>query len=85
METLLQLADIFLPLPDDKQKEILDFAEFLSKKYAKEITQEENQINIEPSEELKILLKKRLQQHRDNPKAARKWDDVKKELLQKYA
>ncbi|MCB1177385.1 MAG: hypothetical protein KDK36_07390 [Leptospiraceae bacterium] len=40
--------------------------------------------NLEPSEELIALLKDRLKQHRENPGAAKKWTNLKSELLKKY-
>lgn len=74
----MKLADIMLPLPDDKQEEILDFAEFIFKKYT------ENRNKYVPSSELKDLLLLRLKQHRENPGLAKNWSTLKEELLKKY-
>ena len=75
METILKIADIMLPLPEDKQQEILDFAEFIFQKYTDTIN------GNEPSAELKKMLLSRLKQHRENPELAKNWNDLKEELL----
>jgi hypothetical protein len=89
METLLKLADVFILLPEEQQKVVLDFTHFLLHKYKAEILKPEEQINdnssdLEPSDELMTLLKERLDQHRKNPQLSKKWKDLKKELLEKY-
>lgn len=89
METLFKLADLFLPLPEEKQQELIDFAEFLYRKHADEKSNRtpiisENEILIEPSEKLKVLLRERLALHRQNPQAAKSWNTLKTELLNKY-
>ncbi|HMW06048.1 MAG TPA: DUF2281 domain-containing protein [Leptospiraceae bacterium] len=89
METLFRLSDLFLPLSEEKQQEVLDFVEFL---YAKQslsksnqpLTVPENDVNIIPSEKLKNLLRERLAQHRANPQAGKNWNELKVELLDKY-
>jgi hypothetical protein len=89
MENLYKLADLFLPLSEDRQLEILDFAEFLFLKHLqnKESVNssiESIQSELEPSDELKKLLKARYSEHRKNPELARKWTDVKAELMKRY-
>ena len=84
METFLKLTDIFILLPDEQQKVVLDFANFLLNKYKKEEQTDENFSDLEPSDELMILLKERLEQHRQNPGLSKNWKIVKKELLEKY-
>jgi hypothetical protein len=88
MENLYKLADLFLPLSEDRQLEILDFAEFLFLKHLqnKESVNssiESIQSELEPSDELKKLLKARYVEHRKNPELARKWTDVKAELMKR--
>ena len=89
MENLYKLADLFLPLSEERQLEILDFAEFLFLKHLqnKESVNssiESIQSELEPSDELKKLLKARYAEHRKNPELARKWTDVKAELMKRY-
>jgi hypothetical protein len=89
METLFKLADLFLPLPEDKQQEIIDFAEFLYSKHtindlSHPTVIPDKEIIIEPSEKLKKLLMERLAQHRQNPQLAKNWNTLKTELLNKY-
>lgn len=73
----------FLPLPEAKQKKILDFAEFLFLKYSKEAIGENQGISNQPSEELLALLSERLKQYEEN-KLAVSWNETKKEILNRY-
>lgn len=85
MDTIFKLADLFIPLPKEQQKEILDFAEFIFLRYSNKSIQE-NKLNQEiiPSDELILLLKERLELHKKNPEKSKNWKELQKELLSKY-
>ncbi len=85
MDTILKLADLFMPLPHEQQKEILDFAEFIFLRYSNSLAKKNKSIEEKiPSEELILLLKERLELHKQNPEKSKNWSELQKELLAKY-
>jgi len=66
-------------LPEYLQFEVSNYVEYLLIKHNTE------NLNEDISQEHKEILKERYEKMKENPEAGENWDNVKKQLLNKYA
>lgn len=73
------MKQITISIPDNKEEFFIDLMESLS--FVKKIESVEN---IDIPEWHKAILDQRMENYKNNPESYRKWEDVKKEINQKY-
>lgn len=73
------MKQITISIPDNKEEFFIDLMENLS--FVKKIESVEN---IDIPEWHKAILDQRMENYKNNPESYREWEDVKKEINQKY-
>jgi len=73
------MKQITISIPDNKEEFFIDLMKSLS--FVKKIESVEN---IDIPEWHKAILDQRMENYKNNPERYREWEDVKKEINQKY-
>jgi len=73
------MKQITISIPDNKEEFFIDLMKSLS--FVKKIESVEN---IDIPEWHKAILDQRMENYKNNPESYREWEDVKKEINQKY-
>ena len=85
MTSIEETINKLLLLPEDVQRQALDYIDSLYSKYALPVDQLEESVDDEEiPQELKDLLNERLAAHERNPENAKPWDEVKQKFEFKY-
>jgi len=71
----------FNTIPEDLQLQVLDYIDFLISRY--KICDKEN-LQEEPSPEIKELLDKRIADYEKNPHKVKTWQEIEDRLLKKH-